>query len=114
MTVVTVVTVVTMVTVVTEVTIVTLVTLVTVVTKNYVTIVFFCFFCFFKALALWADAFYKSKCPSVCVSVRVLVCSCFEVPFKRLFAPTSRSRMFKIFRDSASLGKSIGKKWSQI
>ena len=27
----------------------------------------------FKASALWADAFYKSKCPSVCVSVRVSV-----------------------------------------
>ena len=24
---------------------------------------------FFKASALWADAFYKSKCPSVCPSV---------------------------------------------
>ena len=24
----------------------------------------------FKALALWADAFYKLKCPSVCPSVR--------------------------------------------
>ena len=23
----------------------------------------------FKASALWADAFYKSKCPSVCMSV---------------------------------------------
>ena len=89
MTVVTVVTVVTMVTAVTEVTIVTLVTLVTAVTKNYVTIVFVFFCFFFKALALWADGFYKSKCPSVCVSVRVLVCSFFEVPFTRLFAPTS-------------------------
>ena len=29
----------------------------------------------FKASALWADAFYKSKCPSVCLSVRVCVCS---------------------------------------
>ena len=38
----------------------------------------------------------------------------FEVPFKRLFAPTSWSRMSKIFRDLASLGKSNGKKWSQI
>ena len=30
----------------------------------------------FKASALWADAFYKSKCPSVCPSVfvRVFVC----------------------------------------
>ena len=29
----------------------------------------------------------------------------FEVPFNRLFAPTSRSRMSNIFRDSESLGK---------
>ena len=28
----------------------------------------------FKALALWADAFYKSKCPSVCLCVCVSVC----------------------------------------
>ena len=27
----------------------------------------------FKASALWADAFYKSKCPSVCLSVRLSV-----------------------------------------
>ena len=27
----------------------------------------------FKASALWADAFYKSKCPSVRVCVRVYV-----------------------------------------
>ena len=30
---------------------------------------------FFKASTLWADAFYKSKCPSVCLSVRPCVCS---------------------------------------
>ena len=30
----------------------------------------------FKASALWADAFYKSKCPSVCPSVRLCVCLC--------------------------------------
>ena len=29
----------------------------------------------FKASALWADAFYKLKCPSVCLSVRPCVCS---------------------------------------
>ena len=29
----------------------------------------------FKASALWADAFYKSLCPSVCLSVRPCVCS---------------------------------------
>ena len=69
----------------------------------------------FKASALWADAFYKSKCLSVCPSV----CPCvrlftFEVPFNGLFAPTSRSRKSNIFRDSESLGKSNGKKWSSI
>ena len=36
----------------------------------------------FKASALWADAFYKSKCPSVCLSscpsVRLFVCSLFR------------------------------------
>ena len=34
--------------------------------------------------------------------------------FYGLFAPTSRSQMSTIFRDSESLGKSNGKKWSQI
>ena len=66
----------------------------------------------FKASALWDDAFYKSKYPSVCVSV----CLCvhlftFEVPFKRLFAPTSQSRMSKIFRDSETLGE---KYWKEV
>ena len=42
----------------------------------------------FKASALWADALYKSKCPSACPSACPSVCVCtFEVPFKRLFAP---------------------------
>ena len=27
----------------------------------------------FKASALWADAFYKSKCPSLCLSVCLFV-----------------------------------------
>ena len=69
----------------------------------------------FKASALWADAFYKSKCPYVYLSVCLSVCQfTFEVPFNGLFAPTSRSRMSNIFRDSESLGKSNGKKWSHI
>ena len=38
----------------------------------------------------------------------------FEVLFKRLFAPPSRSWMSKIVKDSESLGKSNGKKWSQM
>ena len=46
-------------------------------------------------------------CPSVCVFT-------FEVPFNGLFAPSSRSQMSNIFRDSESLGKSNVKKWSQI
>ena len=50
-------------------------------------------------------------CLSVCLSVRVFT---FEVPFKCLFAPTSRSRMSNIFRDGEFLGKSNEKKWSQI
>ena len=38
----------------------------------------------------------------------------FSVFFNCLFAPTSQSRTSNIFRDSESLGKSNGKKWSQI
>ena len=66
-------------------------------------------------MALWADSFYKSKCPSVCPSVCLCVCVItFEVSFNGLFAPTSQNRMSNIFRDSESLGKSNGNKWSQI
>ena len=74
---------------------------------------------FFKASALWADAFYKLICPSVCPSVCRSVCPSvcaftFEVPFKRLFTPTSQNQMSNIFRVLESFGKSNGKKWSQI
>ena len=51
----------------------------------------------FKASALWADGFYKSKCPLVCPCVCLFT---FEVAFKSLFAPTSRSRISKVFWDS--------------
>ena len=66
--------------------------------------------CIFKASALWADAFYKSKCPSVCPSVRLSVCLSvclftFEVPFNGLFAPTSRSRMSNILEIRNPWGK---------
>ena len=64
-----------------------------------------------KNIFFCADAFYKSTCPSVLVFVCLFT---FEVPFNGLFAPTSRSRMSNIFRDSESLGKSSGKKWSNI
>ena len=69
----------------------------------------------FKASALWADAFYKSKCPSVCPSVCPCVCpsvcSLLTYPLT-VFLP--RSRMSNIVRDSESLGKSNEKKWSYI
>ena len=135
-------------------------------------------YCLFKASALWADAFYKSKCPSKCPCVCSLLryrltvflpplpeVGCpifleirntwgkvmersglryehfclkivenrrakkrffsplfslffdllrFSVFFNGLFSPTFQSRMSNIFRDSESLGKSNGKKWSQI
>ena len=38
----------------------------------------------------------------------------FEVPINGLFAPIFKSWMSNIFRDSESLGKSNGKKWSNI
>ena len=64
----------------------------------------------FKASALWANAFYKSKCPSACVSICPSVCLLtFEVPFNGLLAPTYQSWMSNIFRDSESLGKSNGR-----
>ena len=70
----------------------------------------------FKASALWADAFYKLKCPSVCPSVCLLsVCLCvhFWGTVWTSFCPHFR-QMSNIFRDLESLGKSNGKKWSQI
>ena len=45
-------------------------------------------------------------CVFVCLSVCVFT---FEVPFKGLFAPTSRSWMSNILKDSESFGKSNGK-----
>ena len=45
---------------------------------------------------------------------RIFLVSVFLTQFNGLFAPTSRSLMSKNFRDSESLGKSNGKKWSNI
>ena len=69
----------------------------------------------FKALTLWADTFYKPKCPSVCLCVCLSVCpSHFLTPFKGLFAPTFWNSMSKLLRYLESLRKINGKKWSQI
>ena len=57
-----------------------------------------------------ADSFIESRCPSVCLRVCPFSCCTFW----GLFAPTFRSRMSNIFRDSESLRKSNGKKWSHI
>ena len=74
----------------------------------------------------WAHTrcyFLKHRPPwpmlSISWFVHTFVCLCvcvftFEVPFKRLFAPTSQSRMSKLFRSLESLGKSNGQKWSHI
>ena len=52
---------------------------------------------------------------NVRLSVCMFVCLfTFEVPFNGLFASTSWSRMFNILKDSESLGKSNGNKWSHI
>ena len=52
---------------------------------------------------------------SVSPSIRPSVCVfTFELPFKRLVAPSCRGRMSNIFRDSESLGKSNKKKCCQI
>ena len=50
---------------------------------------------------------------NVRLSVRLSVCLCVHFS-GTVFAPTSQSRMSNIFRDSESLGKTNGKKWSQI
>ena len=68
-----------------------------------------------QPLALGGSVPMLSIGRNVRLSVRLFDCVfTFEVPFKRLFAPTSLSRMSNIFRDSESLGKSNSKKWSQI
>ena len=45
----------------------------------------------FKASALWAHAFYKSKCPSVCPSVCVSVCSLLRYRLNVFLPPNSQS-----------------------
>ena len=54
-----------------------------------------CYFPFlfvFKALALWADAFYKLKCPSVCVSVCLSECSLLSYRLNVFLPPLPKVR----------------------
>ena len=68
----------------------------------------------FQSIGPLGRCFLKVKM-SVCLSVCVFFCLfTFEVPCNGLFDPTSRSRMSNIFRDLESLGKSNGKKWSNV
>ena len=46
----------------------------------------------FKASTLWADAFYKSKCPSVCLSVRLSVCSLLRYRLNVFLLPLFKIR----------------------
>ena len=59
----------------------------------------------FKESALWADSFYKSKCPYVCLSVCLFVRYTFSLRFTVFLPPTSRSSMSKLFRFSESFGE---------
>ena len=73
-----------------------------------------------STMSFWKNLVFKESALGrffhrVAMSVHMRVCvSPFHVlDFEAYFAPTSRSRMSKNFRDSESLGKSAGKKWSQ-
>ena len=65
---------------------------------------------FFKesALGRFSHRVAMSGCRFICLFVPFHV-----LDLEAYFAPTSQSRMSKMFRDSESLGKSAGKKWSQ-
>ena len=64
----------------------------------------------FKASALWSDAFYKSKCQSVCPSVCSLLRYCLNV-----FLPPIPEVGCSIFLEIRNpWGKSNGKKGSKI
>ena len=75
-------------------------------------------FIVFKASALWADAFYKAKWPSVCLwvcrSVCLCVCSLLRYRLNVFLPPLPEVGCPIFFRDSESLGKSNGKKLSNI
>ena len=73
------------------------------------------YYVYFQSIGPLGRCFHRvAMC--VCMSVCLFVClmSPFNVIFfEAYFAPTFRSRMSKVFRDSESLGKNAGKKWSQ-
>ena len=64
------------------------------------------FWYIFKASALWADAFYKSKCPSVCLSV----CSLLRYRLNVFLPPLPEVGCPKFLE----IQNQWGKKWSHI
>ena len=63
-----------------------------------------CVMCHFQSIGPLGRCFLSQN-------VRLCVCLCVRhTPFNGLFAPISQSPMYKLFRDSESLGKSNGKK----
>ena len=55
----------------------------------------------------------QSSSRNVCLLLFLCLSPFHVLDFEAYFAPISQSRMSKNFRDSESLGKSAGKKWSQ-
>ena len=78
----------------------------------------------FKALALWADAFYKLKCPSVCGSVCPFVCSLLSYRLNVFFPPLHKvgcqifleiqNHWGKVMERSGLRSKFFVWKWSKI
>ena len=66
----------------------------------------------FKESALWADSFYKSKCPYVCLCVSLSAILSHSI--SRSFCPHFLKSNVPSFWFSESLGKRNGKKWYQI
>ena len=68
----------------------------------------------FKASALWADAFYKSKCPSVCPSVCLSVRSLLRYHLTVFLAPLPKVECPIFLGIRYPGGESNGKKWFEI
>ena len=66
------------------------------------------------ASALWADAFYKSKCASVRPSVHLFVCSLLRYRLNVFLPPLPKVGCPIFLKVQNPWGKSYGKKWSQI
>ena len=61
----------------------------------------------FKASALWADAFYKSKCPYVCLFVCLFVCSLLRYRLNVFLPPLPEVRCPKFLQILNPWGKLI-------